>query len=114
VVAFLIGMAMPASRARLQMTGLAIDMPLVAAFGVASFVLAATPAPACSTSSRARWRRDGARGLASVAGVALGNLGNAMARRSGWRRCWPCRRSRFDREDRGRRLSRVAGHQDAA
>jgi len=61
------------------MTGLAIDnWPLVAAFGVASFVLAATPGPGVLyivTRTLAQGRRAG---LASVAGVALGNLGNAM------------------------------------
>jgi len=53
--------------------------PLLAAFGVASFVLAATPGPGVLyivTRTLAQGRRAG---LASVAGVALGNLGNAMA-----------------------------------
>jgi len=53
--------------------------PLLTAFGVASFVLAATPGPGVLyivTRTLAQGRRAG---LASVAGVALGNLGNAMA-----------------------------------
>ncbi|MES1161879.1 MAG: LysE family translocator [Rhizobacter sp.] len=56
----------------------ATSSPLVAAFGVASFVLAATPGPGVLyivTRTLAQGRRAG---LASVAGVALGNLGNAM------------------------------------
>ena len=60
------------------MTSLAINWPLVAAFGIASFVLAATPGPGVLyivTRTLAQGRRAG---LASVAGVALGNLGNAM------------------------------------
>ena len=51
---------------------------LIAAFGIASFVLAATPGPGVLyivTRTLAQGRRAG---LASVAGVALGNLGNAM------------------------------------
>ncbi len=60
------------------MTRLAMNWPLMAAFGVASFVLAATPGPGMLyivTRTLAQGRRAG---LASVAGVALGNLGNAM------------------------------------
>ncbi len=52
--------------------------PLLAAFGLASLVLAATPGPGVLyivTRTLAQGRRAG---LASVAGVALGNLGNAM------------------------------------
>ncbi|MEP7299584.1 MAG: LysE family translocator [Burkholderiales bacterium] len=52
--------------------------PLLAAFAVASLVLAATPGPGVLyivTRTLAQGRRAG---LASVAGVALGNLGNAM------------------------------------
>jgi len=52
---------------------------LLAAFAVASLVLAATPGPGVLyivTRTLAQGRRAG---LASVAGVALGNLGNAMA-----------------------------------
>lgn len=52
--------------------------PLLAAFIVASFVLAVTPGPGVFyivTRSLAQGRRSG---LASVAGVALGNLGNAI------------------------------------
>ena len=53
--------------------------PLVAAFGLASLALAATPGPGVLyivTRTLAQGRRAG---LASVAGVALGNLGNALA-----------------------------------
>ena len=52
--------------------------PLLAAFGVASLVLAATPGPGVLyivTRTLAQGRRAG---LASVAGVAAGNLGNAL------------------------------------
>lgn len=52
--------------------------PLVAAFFLASLVLAVTPGPAVLyvvTRTLAQGRRAG---LASVAGVALGNLGNAV------------------------------------
>jgi threonine/homoserine/homoserine lactone efflux protein len=52
---------------------------VLAAFGLASLVLAATPGPGVLyivTRTLAQGRRAG---LASVAGVALGNLGNAMA-----------------------------------
>ena len=53
--------------------------PLYLGFILASFVLAITPGPAVLyivTRSLVQGRRSG---LASVAGVALGNLGNAMA-----------------------------------
>ena len=59
-----------------------MNMPtwtVLAAFGLASLVLAATPGPGVLyivTRTLAQGRRAG---LASVAGVALGNLGNAMA-----------------------------------
>ena len=52
--------------------------PTLAAFGLASLVLAATPGPGVLyivTRTLAQGRRAG---LASVAGVALGNLGNAL------------------------------------
>jgi len=52
--------------------------PLLVAFAVASLVLAATPGPGVLyivTRTLAQGRRAG---LASVVGVALGNLGNAM------------------------------------
>jgi threonine/homoserine/homoserine lactone efflux protein len=52
--------------------------PLLSAFLVASLILAVTPGPAVFyivTRSVAQGRRSG---LASVAGVALGNLGNAI------------------------------------
>jgi threonine/homoserine/homoserine lactone efflux protein len=53
--------------------------PLLAGFALASLVLAATPGPGVLyivTRTLAQGRRAG---LASVAGVALGNLGNALA-----------------------------------
>jgi threonine/homoserine/homoserine lactone efflux protein len=56
-----------------------IAWPLLAAFLLASLVLAATPGPGVLyivTRTLAQGRRAG---LASVAGVALGNLGNALA-----------------------------------
>src|SRR5204863_1953414 len=52
--------------------------PLLSAFLVASLILAVTPGPGVFyivTRSLAQGRRSG---LASVAGVALGNLGNAI------------------------------------
>jgi threonine/homoserine/homoserine lactone efflux protein len=52
--------------------------PLLSAFLIASFILAVTPGPAVFyivTRSLVQGRRFG---LASVAGVALGNLGNAL------------------------------------
>lgn len=52
--------------------------PALVAFGLASLVLAATPGPGVLyivTRTLAQGRRAG---LASVAGVALGNLGNAL------------------------------------
>ena len=55
-----------------------MNWPLLAAFALASFVLAATPGPGALyvvTRTLAQGRRAG---LASVAGVAAGNLGNAM------------------------------------
>jgi threonine/homoserine/homoserine lactone efflux protein len=54
------------------------DWPLLSAFVIASFILAVTPGPGVFyvvTRSVAQGRRFG---LASVAGVALGNLGNAI------------------------------------
>jgi len=54
------------------------NWPLLAAFALASLVLAATPGPGVLyivTRTLAQGRRAG---LASVAGVAAGNLGNAM------------------------------------
>jgi len=59
-------------------SGSPIHWPLLAAFGLASLVLAATPGPGVLyivTRTLAQGRRAG---LASVAGVALGNLGNAL------------------------------------
>jgi threonine/homoserine/homoserine lactone efflux protein len=61
------------------MTGLLPPAPLLSAFLLASLVLAVTPGPAVIyivTRSVVQGRRSG---LASVAGVALGNLGNALA-----------------------------------
>lgn len=60
------------------MTGLLPAWPLLSAFLIASFVLAITPGPGVFyivTRSLLQGRRHG---LASVAGVALGNLGNAF------------------------------------
>ena len=60
------------------MTDILPPWPLFTAFLVASFVLAVTPGPGVFyvvTRSVAQGRRAG---LASVAGVALGNLGNAI------------------------------------
>ena len=61
------------------MTDLFPPWPLFSAFLLASFVLAATPGPGVLyivTRSLVQGRRSG---LVSVAGVALGNLGNAFA-----------------------------------
>lgn len=61
------------------MTDLFPPWPLFSAFLLASFVLAVTPGPGVFyivTRSLAQGRRSG---LVSVAGVALGNLGNAFA-----------------------------------
>lgn len=61
------------------MTLPSIAAPVLAAFVVASLVLAATPGPGVLyivTRTLAQGRRAG---LASVAGVALGNFGNALA-----------------------------------
>jgi threonine/homoserine/homoserine lactone efflux protein len=61
------------------MTDLLPAWPLLSAFLVASLVLAVTPGPGVLyivTRSLVQGRRAG---LASVAGVALGNLGNALA-----------------------------------
>lgn len=61
------------------MTDLLPNSPLLAAFLVASVVLAVTPGPGVVyivTRSLLQGRRSG---MASVAGVAIGNLGNAFA-----------------------------------
>jgi threonine/homoserine/homoserine lactone efflux protein len=61
-----------------EMTDLLPAWPLLTAFLAASFVLAVTPGPGVLyivTRSITQGRRAG---LASVAGVALGNLGNAI------------------------------------
>jgi threonine/homoserine/homoserine lactone efflux protein len=61
------------------MTDLFPPWPLFSAFLLASFVLAVTPGPVVIyvvTRSLVQGRRSG---LVSVAGVALGNLGNALA-----------------------------------
>lgn len=60
------------------MTDLFPVWPLFSAFLIASLVLAVTPGPGVHyivTHSLVEGRRSG---LASVAGVALGNLGNAI------------------------------------
>ena len=62
----------------MRVTELLPPWPLFAAFLIASFLLAITPGPGVFyvvTRSLAQGRRSG---LASVAGVALGNLGNAV------------------------------------
>ena len=56
-----------------------MNAPLLATFALASLVLAATPGPGVVyivTRTMSQGRRAG---LASLAGVALGNLGNALA-----------------------------------
>lgn len=61
------------------MTDLLPPWPLFSAFLLASFVLAVTPGPAVLyvvTRSLVQGRRSG---LVSVAGVAIGNVGNAVA-----------------------------------
>ena len=61
------------------MTGLFPPWPLFSAFLLASFVLAVTPGPGVLyivARSLVQGRRSG---VVSVAGVALGNLGNALA-----------------------------------
>jgi threonine/homoserine/homoserine lactone efflux protein len=61
------------------MTPILPAWPVLAAFALASLVLAVTPGPGVVyivTRTLAQGRRAG---LASVAGVALGNLGNALA-----------------------------------
>lgn len=60
------------------MTDLLPTLPMLSAFVAASFILAITPGPGVFyivTRSIAQGRRSG---LASVAGVALGNFGNAL------------------------------------
>ena len=60
------------------MNNLLPDWPLLSAFLIASFILAVTPGPGVFyivTRSLLQGRRHG---LASVAGVTLGNLGNAI------------------------------------
>jgi threonine/homoserine/homoserine lactone efflux protein len=53
--------------------------PLLSAFLVASFVLAVTPGPGVFYIVARSIAQGRASGLASVAGVALGNFGNALA-----------------------------------
>jgi threonine/homoserine/homoserine lactone efflux protein len=53
--------------------------PLLAAFLLASLVLAATPGPGVLYIVTRTLAQGSRAGLASVAGVALGNLGNALA-----------------------------------
>lgn len=65
------------------MTDLFPSWPLLAAFVAAAFILAVTPGPGVLyivTRSLAQGRRSG---LASVVGVALGNLGNAVGAAAG-------------------------------
>jgi threonine/homoserine/homoserine lactone efflux protein len=60
------------------MTPLGASGPVLAAFALASLVLAATPGPGVLYIVTRTLAQGRAAGLASVAGVALGNLGNAM------------------------------------
>jgi threonine/homoserine/homoserine lactone efflux protein len=53
-------------------------LPLLLAFMTASFILAITPGPAVVYILARTLSQGRASGLASVAGVALGNLGNAL------------------------------------
>jgi len=55
------------------------DWPLLSAFLAASLVLALTPGPAVFYIVTRTLLQGRSHGLASVAGVALGNLGNALA-----------------------------------
>ena len=60
----------------------------LAAFITASLLLAVTPGLASRTSSPAAWLQGRRAGLASVAGIALGNLGvTRSVRPSAWPRC---------------------------
>ena len=56
----------------------ALAAPTLAAFAAASFVLAVTPGPAVLYVVTRTLAQGRAAGFASVAGVALGNLGNAI------------------------------------
>lgn len=60
------------------MTGILPAWPLLSAFLVASFVLAVTPGPGVFYIVTRSLLQGRSFGLASVAGVALGNLGNAV------------------------------------
>jgi threonine/homoserine/homoserine lactone efflux protein len=57
----------------------AAPLPLLAAFALASLVLAATPGPGVLYIVTRTLAQGRSAGLASVFGVALGNLGNALA-----------------------------------
>lgn len=61
------------------MPALLPEWPLLSAFLVASLVLAVTPGPGVAYIVARSLRHGRASGLASVAGVALGNLANALA-----------------------------------
>ena len=80
--------------------------PLLSAFLIASFVLAVTPGPGVFyivTRSLMQGRRSG---LASVAGVAVGNLGNALGACIGLAALFAVSASAFaDREIRRRGVS---------
>jgi threonine/homoserine/homoserine lactone efflux protein len=56
-----------------------MSWPVLAAFGLASLVLAATPGPGVLYIVTRTLAQGRSAGLASVAGVAWGNFGNAMA-----------------------------------
>ena len=78
---------------RPTMTELLPAWPLLSAFLLASLVFAVTPDRACYTSSPAVSCRGRRAGLCLVAGVALGNLGNAGAAALGPAAFSPSRRS---------------------
>ena len=61
------------------MPGLLPPLPMFAAFVAASFILAVTPGPGVFYIVTRSATQGRAAGLASVAGVALGNLANATA-----------------------------------
>lgn len=61
-----------------MLTDLLPPLPLLLAFMTASFILAITPGPAVVYILARTLSQGRASGLASVAGVALGNLGNAV------------------------------------
>jgi hypothetical protein len=67
------------------------SLPLLTAFLAAAFVLAATPGPGVLYVVTRTLSQGRASGFSSVAGVALGNLGNAATARLAWQLCWLAR-----------------------